>query len=135
MERPGHAARLVQRRGPHGQQTGAVAGDSPDSPVGDSQAVLSKDGLDATAHSSQQNHLRLPRRLPAPTERFKEESWAEVARRPGISLLNMRRWKAGKRPNLRHQVALLELADQLDLGHLLTDWSARHGTVGPPGSN
>ena len=68
-----------------------------------------------------------PDDFPHRLERFKEESglsWAEVARRLGISPLNMGRWKAGMRPNLRHQVALLELADQLDLGHLLTDGDA-----------
>ena len=79
-----------------------------------------------------------PDDFPHRLERFKEESglsWAEVARRPGISPLNMRRWKAGKRPNLRHQVALLELADELDLGHLLTDWRRGMGRAGPSGSN
>ena len=78
-----------------------------------------------------------PDDFPHRLERFKEESglsWAEVARRPGISPLNMRRWKAGKRPNLRHQVALLELADQLDLGHLLTDWRRGMGRPARPGA-
>ena len=58
-----------------------------------------------------------PRRL----ERFKEESglsWAELARRLGTSTLNLRRWKdKGVRPNWQHLVALLELAEELGLGH------------------
>ena len=57
-------------------------------------------------------------------ERFKEESgltWAELSRRLGTYPLAMRRWRrAGVQPNLRHMMALLDLADGLGLGHLLT---------------
>ena len=69
-----------------------------------------------------------PRRL----ERFKEKSglsWAELARRLGTSTLNLRRWKdKGVRPNWRHLVALLELAEELGLGHLFTAWTVREET-------
>ena len=84
------------------------------------------------------HHSRITYVFPHRLERFKEESglsWAEVARRPGISPLNMRRWKAGMRPNLRHQVALLELADQLGPRPPADRLETRHGTAGPSGSN
>ena len=62
-----------------------------------------------------------PRRL----VRLKEESglpWAEIARRLGVSTMTIRRWwKRGVRPNYRHLKALLEMADDLGLGHLFTD--------------
>ena len=70
-----------------------------------------------------------PRRL----ERFKEESglsWAELARRLGTSALNLKRWKDGVRPILRHQMALLELAHDLGLGHLFTAWKFPDETRG-----
>ena len=66
-----------------------------------------------------------PDDFPQRLERFKEESglsWAELARRLGTSALNLRRWKDGVRPILRHLMALLELAHDLGLGHLFTDW-------------
>ena len=57
--------------------------------------------------------------------RFKEESdlpWAETARRLGVSTMTIRRWwKRGVRPNYRHLKELLEMADDLGLGHLFTD--------------
>ena len=68
-----------------------------------------------------------PRRL----KHFKAESglsWAELARRLGTSALNLRRWKNGVRPILRHQMALLDLADDLGLGHLFTAWTIRYET-------
>ena len=58
--------------------------------------------------------------------RFKEESgltWAEIARRVGTSDLNLRRWRDGVRPHWRHLAALLELAEDLGLAHLFTDWT------------
>ena len=61
-----------------------------------------------------------PDDLPERLMRFKEESglsWGELARRLGTSVLNPRRWKDGVRPILRHQMALLELAQDLCLGH------------------
>ena len=67
-----------------------------------------------------------PGDFPQRLVRFKEESglsWAEIARRLGTSTFNLRRWKDGVRPILRHLMALLELAHDLGLGHLFTDWS------------
>ena len=71
-----------------------------------------------------------PDDFPQRLERFKEESglsWAELARRLGTSALNLRRWKdKGVRPHWRHLMALLDLADDLGLGHLFTDWTVPH---------
>ena len=56
-------------------------------------------------------------------ERFKEASglsWAEIARLLGTSVLNLWRWrKRGVLPNMRHLLALQNLADSKNLGHLL----------------
>ena len=42
----------------------------------------------------------------------------------GVSLHCVWRWvEGGVRPHVRHQVALLELAEDLGLGHLFTDWN------------
>ena len=49
-------------------------------------------------------------------------SWAEIARRLRTYPLTIRRWRCkGVRPNLAHQKALLDLADNLGLGHIFTD--------------
>ena len=68
-----------------------------------------------------------PHDFPQRLERFKVESglsWAEIARRLRTYPLTIRRWRFnGVRPNLAHQVALLELADSLGLGHIFTDRS------------
>ena len=60
-----------------------------------------------------------PGDFPQRLERFKGESglpWAELHRRLGTSALNLRLWKdKGVRPILRHQMALLELAEELGL--------------------
>ena len=67
-----------------------------------------------------------PADFPERLERFKEESgltWAEIARRVGTSDLNLRRWRDGVRPHWRHLAALLELAEDLGLAHLFTDWT------------
>ena len=51
-------------------------------------------------------------------------TWAEIARRLGVDPLTVRRWwKYGVRPNVRHQMALLGLARDLGLGHILTAWN------------
>ena len=84
----------------------------------------------------------LPEDFPERLERFQEESglsWAEIARRLGIYPHTIWRWrKKGVRPNIRQQMALLDLADSLGLGHIFTDWRARretrHETPGPAGS-
>ena len=80
-----------------------------------------------------------PDDFPQRLERFKVESglpWAEIARRLGTYPLTIRRWRyKGVRPNLAHQVALLDLADDLGLGHIFTDRSVQRETrPGLPGS-
>ena len=80
-----------------------------------------------------------PDDFPQRLVRFKEESglpWAEIARRLGTYPHTVKRWwKEGVRPHFRHQMALLDLADDLGLGHLFTDWSIRRETRnGTPGS-
>ncbi len=81
----------------------------------------------------------VPPDLPERLKRFQEESdlpWAEIARRLGTYPHTVKRWwKEGVRPHFRHQMALLDLADDLGLGHLFTDWSIRRETGnGTPGS-
>ena len=75
---------------------------------------------------SRRTHV-FPHDFPQRLERFKVESglsWAEIARRLRTYPLTIRRWRFnGVRPNLAHQVALLELADSLGLGHIFTDRS------------
>ena len=75
-----------------------------------------------------------PEDFPQRLERFKEESglsWAELARRLGTSALNLRRWKdKGVRPHWRHLMALLELAEDLGLVHIFTDWTVPDETQG-----
>ena len=66
-----------------------------------------------------------PGDFPERLKRFQAESglsWAEIARRLGADPLTIRRWRyKGVRPNLAHQVALLDLAEELGLGHIFTD--------------
>ena len=73
-----------------------------------------------------------PDDFPQRLVRFKVESdlpWAEIARRLGTYPHTVKRWwKEGVRPHFRHQMALLDLADDLGLGHLFTDWSIRRET-------
>ena len=63
--------------------------------------------------------------FPERLERFQRESglsWAEIARRLGIYPHTLWRWRnLGTRPNAEHMMALLNLADDLGLGHLFTD--------------
>ena len=65
--------------------------------------------------------------------RFKEESglsWAELARRLGTSVLNLRRWRdKGVRPNVEHMLALLELANSLSLDHIPLDDNTGQGQI------
>ena len=90
---------------------------------------------------SRRTHV-FPDDFPQRLERFKEESglsWAEIARLLGTYPLTIRRWRyKGVRPNLAHQGALLDLADDLGLGHIFTEWSVqretRHDVPGPAGS-
>ena len=74
-------------------------------------------------------HSRRPPGFPADFPerlvRFKEESdlpWSEIARRIGTYRHTVWRWTEGKvRPNVKHMLALLELAGSLGLGHLFTE--------------
>ena len=51
-------------------------------------------------------------------------TWAEIARRLGTYPHTVKRWcKEGVRPHFRHRMALLDLADDLGLAHLLTAWT------------
>lgn len=55
-------------------------------------------------------------------ERIKEESglsWSELARRLGTNPLTVRRWRQGAHPNAHHLFALMAVARDLGLIHLL----------------
>ena len=69
----------------------------------------------------------IPDDFPQRLRRLKEESglpWAEIARRIGTSPYTLWRWvEAGVRPHWRHQMALLALAEDLGLAHILTAWT------------
>ena len=69
----------------------------------------------------------LPDDFPQRLKRLKQESglpWAEIARRIGTIPYTVWRWvEGGVRPHWRHQVALLELAEDLGLAHILTAWT------------
>ncbi len=58
-------------------------------------------------------------------KRFQEESglpWSEIARRIGTYRHTVWRWAEGRvRPNVKHMMALLELAKDLGLGHLFME--------------
>ena len=66
-----------------------------------------------------------PDHFPQRLEWFQHASgltWAEIARRLGISPITIRRWRyKGVRPSYQHLKALQDLADDLGLGHLFTD--------------
>ena len=70
-------------------------------------------------HHSRRTYV-FPDDFPQRLVRFKEESdlpWAEIARRLGTYPHTVKRWwKEGVRPHFRHQMALLDLADDLGLG-------------------
>ena len=55
-------------------------------------------------------------------ERIREASglsWNELARRLGTNPLTLRRWRRGVRPNAHHLFALMNVASDLGLSHLL----------------
>ena len=62
--------------------------------------------------------------FPQRLKRFRWESglsWSELARRLGSYRHTVWRWAEGRtRPNCQHRRALLELAEGMGLGHLLT---------------
>ena len=66
-------------------------------------------------------------------KQFKEASgltWADIARRLGTSVLNLWRWrKRGVLPNMHHVLALQDLADSMDLGHLLPTARVRNSDI------
>ena len=66
-----------------------------------------------------------PDDFPQRLVRFQEESdlpWAELNRRLDTDPETMRRWRdKGVRPNTRHMMALVSLANSLGLGHLFPD--------------
>ena len=68
---------------------------------------------------------RFPDDFPERLERFREESelsWAEIARLLGTYAHTVWRWKEGQGlPNVRHMMALLDLANDLGLGYLFTE--------------
>ena len=70
-------------------------------------------------------HSRRTYDFPQRLVRFQEESdlpWAELNRRLDTDPETMRRWRdKGVRPNTRHMMALVSLANSLGLGHLFTD--------------
>ena len=80
----------------------------------------------------------LPDDFPQHLKRLKQESglsWAEIARRIGTSPYTVWRWvEAGVRPHWRHQMALLALAEDLGLAHLLTAWTLPEEEPGETGA-
>ncbi len=68
----------------------------------------------------------LPDDFPRRLKQFQEESGlsrAEIARRIGTSPYTVWRWlECGVIPHFRHQMALLSLAQDMGLSHLLTAW-------------
>ena len=65
----------------------------------------------------------LPERLKLLMEEA-DMSQAELARRLGTYPYTVKRWtKNGVRPHYQYQMALLDLADDLGLAHLLTAWT------------
>ena len=47
-------------------------------------------------------------------------SWVEIARRLSTSIINLWKWrKRGVLPNMHHLSVLQDLADSMDIGHLL----------------
>ena len=82
----------------------------------------------------------LPDDFPGRIKRLQQESglsWAEIARRIGTSPYTVWRWvEGGVHPHFRHLMALLDLAEELGLAHLLTAWrlpgDAPSGQSGQP---
>ena len=77
------------------------------------------------AHSTGEGPTTFPDDFPKRLKRFQEESglsWSEIARRIGTFRSTVWRWAEGRvRPNVKHMMALLELAKDLGLGHLFTE--------------
>ncbi len=69
----------------------------------------------------------LPADFPKRLKALQKESglpWAEIARRIGTYPYTVWRWyEGGVKPHYRHRMALLDLADDIGLAHLLTAWT------------
>ena len=67
--------------------------------------------------------------FPRSLQRFKEASglpWAEMARLLGTNGLNLWRWRCrGGQPNAHHLLALQDLAESMELAHLLPEARVR----------
>ena len=83
-----------------------------------------------------------PKDFPQRLEQFKNASgltWSEIGRRLGTNALTLRRWRGGMQPTLRYYLALVELAQELRLAHLLPTGNRRdpqpvaeqHSSVNP----
>ena len=70
-------------------------------------------------------HSRRTDDFPQRLKRFQEESglpWSEIARRIGTYRPTVWRWAEGRvRPNVKHMMAPLELAEHLGLGYVFTE--------------
>ena len=71
------------------------------------------------------NYRRRTYDFPKRLVRFQEESalsWSEIARRIGTYCHTVWRWIEGVvRPNVKHMMALLELAEDPGLGYIFTE--------------
>ena len=134
MDREEEAAGALgqaRRWPPQGLRDGLAAGACAPHAVPPGVSVLRKD---RTMPREPVDHGRIvyvvPPDFPERLELLQEESglpWAEIARRLGTYPYTVWRWYRGRaRPHFRHQMALLDLADELGLAHLLTAWT-------PPG--
>ena len=66
--------------------------------------------------------MSFPEEFPECLARFKEASgmtWKEVALGIGTTALTLRRWRDGTQPTSLHLLALMDLAHELNLSHLL----------------
>ena len=74
-------------------------------------------------------YYEFPDDFPQCLLRLKEASglsWSELARLLGTSPLTLRRWLAGVQPTSHYLLALQDLAEELNLGHLLPRAKALH---------
>ena len=82
-------------------------------------------GAPLRSYNSKRNRIicGFPGDFPQRLKRFQAESglpWTEIARRVGVDIETVRRWKEGRtRLNAQHLSALYSLAESLGLGRLL----------------
>ena len=89
----------------------------------EARRVLRKGRCDAeTAQQLLRDTYEFAEDFPERLKRFQMESglsWSEIARRIGTYRSTVSRWKRGEgRPNMKHMMALLELAESLGLRHI-----------------